>query len=272
MAVKSAPENRASSLLIEHFFLQRFSGAPGIIQCYGMGISHEFQIGPPIYNLFLEYAADGSLKAGGRKGIPEWGVKFLTSMLLRAISVIHSRGIIHCDIKPDNVLVFPEELKIADFGLAVEMRKISPTSRDFRGTVRYLPPEMIFPGKVSPAMDIWALGCCVIEMLTGYPPWKDLKVEDDVMREIGKRGRPEIPEWVSEEGKDFLNKCFIKCSEQRYSAELLLQHPFVTGRRISTTAIGPRGRDWNIGREIIPAEEQRSYSLFPTHQAVLVNL
>ncbi|CAN0915685.1 Mitogen-activated protein kinase kinase kinase 20 [Linum grandiflorum] len=103
--------------------MQSFLGAPGIIQCSRITVSREIQNGPPNYNMLLmEYAAGGSLsdliadhrrRTGGRIGIPERIVRFFTLMLLRAIRSNHSCGITHCDIKPDNILVFPAEVKVA---------------------------------------------------------------------------------------------------------------------------------------------------------------
>ncbi|CAN1141369.1 Mitogen-activated protein kinase kinase kinase 20 [Linum perenne] len=239
MAVKSAPEHTASSLLLEYNILQIFRGAPGIIQCHGFGIStgQPDTCAPVTYDLLLEYASGGSLtnvikSYGG--GIPEKLVRDYTRELLKALCIIHSHGYTHCDIKPDNILVFPDSrnpeishLKIADFGLAVEAAKIHPRNRDFRGTPRYAPYELAVFGRVTTAMDIWALGCTVIEMLTGVPPWNYCKDKNEVMMEIRKGRPPQIPEWLSEEGKDFLNKCFLMSWVERLPAGLLLLHPFV---------------------------------------------
>ncbi|CAN0877196.1 Mitogen-activated protein kinase kinase kinase 20 [Linum grandiflorum] len=241
MAVKSAPKEEASSLVAEFHILSKFRQVPGIIQCLGQDVSDGELPGEKNYNLFLEYAAGGSLSGviaeygrSGVSGIPEKDVKLCTIALLEALSSIHSAGYTHCDIKPDNVLVFPDnygscQLKIADFGLAMETPDPdSPKSRNLRGTARYLPPESIVAGKVSPAMDIWALGCTVVEMLTGERPFSSLKENLAVMWRIIKGDQPEIPGWLSEEGKDFLRKCF----DPRLPADMLLSHPFLTGRRL----------------------------------------
>ncbi|CAN0899928.1 Mitogen-activated protein kinase kinase kinase 20 [Linum grandiflorum] len=235
MAVKSVPVDDAASLLAEFHILSKFHKVPGIIQCIGKDLSHDLP-GGETCNLLLKYAAGGSLSDlianYGRCGIPERDVKVCTLYLLEALSSVHAAGYTHCDIKPDNVLVFPDDdgffkLKIADFGLATDCP--DPKSKKIRGTPRYLPREMIISGTVSPAMDIWALGCTVLEMLTGERPFSCVKEDPAVMWKIAKGGQPEIPECLSDEGKDFLRKCF----DSRLSADMLISHPFVTGRSLN---------------------------------------
>ncbi|CAN0876929.1 Mitogen-activated protein kinase kinase kinase 20 [Linum grandiflorum] len=240
MAVKSVPEDKASSLVSEFNILSKLRH-PGIIKCFGKDVSDGEFPGETNHDLFLEYAAGGSLSGmiadygkSGVSGVPERDVKLCTLALLEALSYIHSAGYTHCDIKPDNLLLFPNDdgscqLKIADFGLAMETPDPdSPATKNFRGTTRYLPPEVIVSGKVSPAMDIWAVGCTVVEMLTGERPFSSVKENPMVMWKIINGGQPEIPECLSEEGKDFIRKCF----DHRLPADRLLSHAFVTGRSL----------------------------------------
>ncbi|CAN1279632.1 Mitogen-activated protein kinase kinase kinase 20 [Linum perenne] len=244
MAVKSAPKDHASSLVTEYQILRKFRGCPRVIQCIGDGFSSNQSDDDgettTYYDLFLEYASGGSLSdlianysdGRGEYGIPETMVRFCTLSLLEAMDSIHSIGYTHCDVKPDNILVFlhPNDdqlfrVKIADFGLAMETTYSG--RRSCRGTLRYMSPEVVISGNVSSAMDVWALGCTVLEMLTGKRPWEGSKKEE-VMREIEKGVHPEIPEWLSEEGKDFVSNCFMGLS-CRPPAYVLLSHPFITG-------------------------------------------
>ncbi|CAN0890997.1 Mitogen-activated protein kinase kinase kinase 20 [Linum grandiflorum] len=238
MAVKSSLPEKSSSLKTEHQILQRFRGEPGIIQCFGGGVSPTTKT----FNLFLEYAAGGSLAkliADYASPIPEVEVKGCARSLLKSIALIHSSGYVHCDIKPDNILIFrdrndPDQclLKVADFGLAMERREIleDEDRKRHRGTLRYMPPEVVALGVVSEAMDVWGLGCTVLEMLTGKAPWSEFKeCRSKVKAEIGKGRHPEIPEWLSKEAKAFLEKCFARAWYERFPAEWLLFHPFVTG-------------------------------------------
>ncbi|CAI0558687.1 unnamed protein product [Linum tenue] len=131
-------------------------------------------------------------------------------MILQALSSIHSLGYVHCDINPRNILAFPgspaaaaesgnrgeegiRKLKVADFGLAVETWKLIQGSHNkHRGTTRYVPPEVVVDGRVTSAMDIWALGCTVLEMLTGEIPWTRLHDVEDVLMEVRNGCQPEF--------------------------------------------------------------------------------
>ncbi|CAN1176357.1 Mitogen-activated protein kinase kinase kinase 20 [Linum perenne] len=238
MAVKSAPIDKAASLFNERDILLKFSGAPGIIQCFGGAATSPSSDGTtPIYDLFLEYAADGSLTdliARYRVGMPERYVRVCTLRILSALSLIHSNGYTHCDVKPDNVLVFPDQggrLKLSDFGLAVKTQKagdVITRSKHLRGTLAYMAPEVVVEGRLSPAVDVWSLGCTVVQMLTGEEPWSRCKDDWDLITEVVNGGHPEIPDWLCEEAKDFLKRCFVTDPSCRLSAESLLQHPFIT--------------------------------------------
>lgn len=77
------------------------------------------------------------------------------------------------------------------------------------------------------AADIWSLGCVVIEMSTGKRPWYDLENSAQIMFKVGMGGKPQIPDTLSAEGKDFLGHCFMSDPADRYTAAELLDHPFV---------------------------------------------
>ncbi|XP_052206030.1 mitogen-activated protein kinase kinase kinase 20-like [Diospyros lotus] len=229
IAVKSALFKSTTSIYLqkEGEILFLLSDSPGIIRCYGEDISH--QESKCVYNLLLEFAPNGSLKSlierrGGAQ--PESEVRCYTRMILKALNCVHERGYVHCDIKPDNILVFPSQdgnrnyVKIADFGLAKKADegngRINVQGR-VRGTVPYASPESIVWNMNKSPVDIWALGCTVSQMMTG-------RGEDFLRIEL-----PRIPENMSSQGKDFLRKCFESEWETRSTAAELLRHPFVQG-------------------------------------------
>jgi serine/threonine protein kinase len=81
-----------------------------------------------------------------------------------ALQALHSRGVLHGDVKPANLLLFPGNVvKLADFGLA---RKLTDPPRPVQGTPYYLPPEAVF-GQVGTETDVWGLGCTLYELKTG---------------------------------------------------------------------------------------------------------
>ncbi|KAF2309342.1 hypothetical protein GH714_001677 [Hevea brasiliensis] len=207
-------------------------------------LSHEN--GMTIYNLLLEYAPGGSLadlinKYGGK--IPECDVRRYTRMILKGLSSIHNNGYVHCDLKPANILVFPSDqqdfqLKIADFGLAKEPDEDNSRKffyqYTFRGTPLYMSPESVKLAEISPALDIWSLGCIVIEMITGKPPWHELDVEDFFVRLAFEGSSPEIPASMSKKGKDFLRMCFMRPHCERWTADMLLDHPFIVDEELTS--------------------------------------
>nr|GLL33748.1 mitogen-activated protein kinase kinase kinase NPK1-like [Ipomoea trifida] len=123
MAVKSAAIQCSSSLERERVFLDALRDCPFIVRCFGEDVSMEH--GQHVYNLLLEYAPGGTLHQLIRTtgGIREDLARLYTYQLLKGIHYMHTRGIIHCDLKPENVLVFPgkfhgwKRLKLCDFGL-----------------------------------------------------------------------------------------------------------------------------------------------------------
>ncbi|CAI0398463.1 unnamed protein product, partial [Linum tenue] len=191
---------RSAQLSVEHQVLRKFICTPGIVQCLDGGYL-EKRNGQRTYKLLLEYASEGSLSDLISNGIPENHVRVYTRMILQALSSIHSLSYVHCDIKPRNILAFRNrgeegirKLKVADFGLAVETWKLIQGSHNkHRGTPRYVPPEVVVDGRVTPAMDIWALGCTVLEMLTREIPWTRLHDVEDVLMEVRNGCRPEFP-------------------------------------------------------------------------------
>ncbi|KAD7479402.1 hypothetical protein R6Q59_008232 [Mikania micrantha] len=235
MAVKSCSSSRCASLKNEFMILDQLKDCPEIIKCYGDCFTVEN--GEKLYNVALEYASGGSLadkvKNSENSRFLESDVRRYTKSILKGLQFIHRKKVVHCDIKPQNVLLFPgDNVKIADFGLAksatvpaVEFK----SGNEIRGSPMYLAPETVTGGVQEPASDVWAVGCLVTEMLTGKPAWSCSDIGALFMK-IGVGAEiPDIPGKLSEAGKDFLGKCFVKDTSKRWTAEMLLKHPFIDG-------------------------------------------
>ncbi|KAL2460633.1 mitogen-activated protein kinase kinase kinase 20 [Abeliophyllum distichum] len=235
-AVKSATFPRWTSLKKEGEILSQLRGCREIVHCFGEDTS--FENNRDVYNLLLEYAAGGSLvnlieKYGGN--MPESMVACYCYMLLKGLSRVHGEGFVHCDIKPENILVFPSQdgtihnLKIADFGQAkkIEEKEILIAGRSFqnRGTLLYSSPESIALGLHKPTTDIWSLGCIIVEMITGKPTWSTCRTNIELFQQIALDNP--IPENISGIAKDFLDKCLAKKHKERWTADMLLNHPFI---------------------------------------------
>ncbi|KAL5555745.1 hypothetical protein UlMin_037981 [Ulmus minor] len=241
MAVKSTKASASKELMREILVLDQFLDCPFIIQRFGddetMNVGNlgfEYR-----KHMFLEYASGGTLgdviqKYGG-VGLLESQVKKYTRHVLHGIKCIHERGYVHCDLKPSNILLVPDNsgefvAKIADFGLAKSLEKVNLSRGSVSGTTMYLSPEAVIDKVQEQPSDIWALGCIVFAMLTGKQPWyltPDERAEDLIQR-IAKES-PVTPSGISKEAEDFLSKCFSRNPKERPSAKALLRHPFVTG-------------------------------------------
>ncbi|PKA59123.1 Mitogen-activated protein kinase kinase kinase 3 [Apostasia shenzhenica] len=240
-AVKTAELSRSALLQREQSILTTLD-SPAVVSCLGFDVSPDHG-GAVLYNLLLEYAPGGSLaqhikQCGGR--LDEPAIRSRTREIAAGLGYLHGRGLVHCDVKPGNVLIGSDgRAKIGDLGCA---RWVSAGEKEIRGTPMYMAPETARGEEQGTPADIWALGCTVIEMATGLPPWPEVANAWTGIRRIGFSGEaPEIPAWFSDEGKDFLGNCFMVKPEERWTAEQLLHHPFIqSSSSFSNCTVG----DW----------------------------
>ncbi|XP_023744128.1 mitogen-activated protein kinase kinase kinase 20 [Lactuca sativa] len=233
MAVKSAEVSVSSSIQNEREVLNNLRGCRNVIRCFGEEITTG-ENGQMVYNLLLEYGSGGTLadliKKSGQNGLPESDVKRHTRSILHGLRHIHHNGYVHCDLKPENILLVGSSsnsgfmAKIGDLGLAKKAKqsKKSKVVRYQRGTPIYFSPELQTDGVQEAPSDIWAFGCVVLEMFTGKPPWNS-KMENN------NDESPSIPSSISREGRSFLKSCFSRKACFRWTAEMLLAHPFLEG-------------------------------------------
>ncbi|KAD5961016.1 hypothetical protein E3N88_12489 [Mikania micrantha] len=243
MAVKSSPAHQSVSLFNECMILDELNGCPEILSCYGDCFTVEN--GEKLYNVALEYAPGGSLadkvKNSENSRLPESDVRRYTKSILKGLQFIHRKGFVHCDIKLQNILLFSGDIvKIADFGLAKKAGKNCCSRYEIRGTPMYLAPETVAGGEQGPASDIWAVGCLVSEMLTGKPAWMCSGIGELLMKIGVGDDIPEIPRKLSDAGKDFIGKCFVKDASRRWTADMLLNHPFIVGCEDQMPSNSPR--------------------------------
>uniref|UniRef100_M1DKV7 Protein kinase n=1 Tax=Solanum tuberosum TaxID=4113 RepID=M1DKV7_SOLTU len=224
--------NCAQSLRNEREFLRIFGDCPQIIRCFGFNVSYEDDL--YLYNLLLEFASAGSLADRiDEQGLPEFQVQKYTKNVVLGLSLIHKKGIIHCDIKPQNILLttdgddgLAEVANIADFGLSITLEQNWKENVGHRGTRRYMALEALIKKEYCPGVDIWSLGCTVYEMITGKPLWE--ASDSDHMLERIKYEEPNIENpKLSTKVKDFLNDCLVRNPSARWSAYMLLNHSFL---------------------------------------------
>ncbi|PQP98103.1 mitogen-activated protein kinase kinase kinase 2-like [Prunus yedoensis var. nudiflora] len=162
--------------------------------------------------------------------------RWYTKSILEGVKHIHQCDYVHCDLTPENILLVPTTTscgstslvaKIADFGLA-KRTKEKVGGSGCRGSPMYLSPEALLDKLQDQPSEIWSVGCIVLEMLTGKPPWDTSycwKPQDFLNMLVFDS--PKIPAKISKEGRDFLKICLAFNPCKRLTAEELLSHPFV---------------------------------------------
>ncbi|XP_044504608.1 mitogen-activated protein kinase kinase kinase YODA-like isoform X2 [Mangifera indica] len=213
----------AKQLMQEIALLSRLRH-PNIVQYYGSKT-----VGEKIY-IYLEYVSGGSiyklLQDYGQFG--ELAMRSYTQQILSGLAYLHSKHTVHRDIKGANILVDPNgRVKLADFGMAKHIAGQScPLS--FKGSPYWMAPEVIKNSNgCNLAVDIWSLGCTVLEMATTKPPWNQYEGIAAMFKIGNSKELPAIPDHLSDEGKDFVWQCLQRNPAYRPTAAKLLEHPFV---------------------------------------------
>ncbi|KAJ2830765.1 Suppressor of Sensor Kinase (SLN1), partial [Coemansia furcata] len=243
---------------------------PNIVTYYGIEVQRE-----KVY-LFMELCTKGSLaqviRDQGR--IDEDAAKVFVVQMLRGIKYLHDSGICHRDIKCDNTLLDESmNIKLVDFGAAkvLNRQSLAATRRtrmegdngvSLTGTPMYMAPEVIQggsttsgvgggdgsaagatrPGKLG-AQDIWSLGCCIVEMITGKPPWAHLDNEWAIMYQV-VQGNPRLPDPadISPDGMYFIKRCFARHPADRPQAEELLKDRWLASTVRNMERLEARGQ------------------------------
>lgn len=153
--------------------------------------------------------------------------------LASAIKYLHSLNIVHRDIKPENLLVYEHQdgsksLKLGDFGLATV---VDGPLYTVCGTPTYVAPEIIAETGYGLKVDIWAAGVITYILLCGFPPFRGQSNDQEVLFDQILMGHQEFPspywENISDSAKDLITMMLQVDIEQRYSAQQLLDHPWV---------------------------------------------
>ncbi|KAF7730407.1 hypothetical protein EC973_002213 [Apophysomyces ossiformis] len=184
---------------------------------------------PEHMNIILEYVENGSLlntlKAFG--SFPENLVASYCLRILEGLCYLHDRHVVHCDLKAANILTTKAgNVKLSDFGVSLNLKLKDTKEGAVAGTPNWMAPEVIELKGASTKSDIWSLGCTIIELYTGKPPYANLIPMTALFR-IVEDDRPPLPDSISEELRDFLGLCFKKSPENRPTAAELLNHRWI---------------------------------------------
>ncbi|XP_076007069.1 calcium/calmodulin-dependent protein kinase (CaM kinase) II beta 1 isoform X4 [Genypterus blacodes] len=156
--------------------------------------------------------------------------------ILESVHHIHQHDIVHRDLKPENLLLASKcknaAVKLADFGLAIEVQGEQQAWFGFAGTPGYLSPEVLRKEAYGKPVDIWACGVILYILLVGYPPFWD-EDQHKLYQQI-KAGAYDFPspEWdtVTPEAKNLINQMLTINPTKRITAQEALKHPWVCQR------------------------------------------
>ncbi|KAH9597881.1 Protein kinase domain [Trypanosoma melophagium] len=213
---------------------------PHIVKCLGEECDEN------CLRIYLEYVSGGSISSVLRTFGPfrEKQASIYARQMLSGLAYLHSRNIMHRDLKGDNLLVDPHgSLKISDFGTAKDLLD-TQNHTTLAGTAYFMAPEVILAsGEIGLASDIWSVGCCVIEMLTGEPPFAEVRNQYAMMMRVAEMHGELFPAMIprsglSDKAVQFLRRCLQRDPAMRPTTQELLRDPWIVSPPEDTCGAG----------------------------------
>ncbi|KAI8981903.1 kinase-like domain-containing protein, partial [Mycotypha africana] len=168
---------------------------PNIVKYEGFIKTHEH------LNIVLEYVENGSLLHSLKQyghALPEHLVARYCYDILQGLVYLHEKDVVHCDLKAANILTTKSgDVKLSDFGVSLNLKLKKQEDNIVPGTPFWMAPEVIELKGASVKSDIWSLGCTLIELCTGKPPYADL-LTMTAMFKIVEDESPPLPVGLSD--------------------------------------------------------------------------
>ncbi|XP_047091726.1 mitogen-activated protein kinase kinase kinase 3-like [Lolium rigidum] len=232
---------------------------PNIVQYYGSELSTE------TLSVYLEFVSGGSI----HKLLQEYGplgetvLRNYTAQILSGLAYLHGRKTVHRDIKGANILVDPNgDIKLADFGMAKHISAYT-SIKSFKGSPYWMAPEVIMnTNGYSLSVDIWSLGCTILEMATARPPWSQYEGVAAIFKIGNSKDIPDIPDHLSSEAKNFLKLCLQRDPAARPTAAQLIEHPWVKDQA------SVRSSRSGITRDMFPTSSDGNKTMVKTNVAL----
>ncbi|XP_068184901.1 mitogen-activated protein kinase kinase kinase 19 [Antennarius striatus] len=196
-----------------------------------------------VVSIFMEYIPGGSIASILHRfgPLPERVLALYTCQILEGVAYLHLNGVIHRDLKGNNVMLMPNGIiKLIDFGCARRLSCLNVTAnnsgdllKSVHGTPYWMAPEVINETGYGRKSDIWSVGCTVFEMATGKPPLAHMDKMAALFYIGAQRGlMPSLPDEFSDNAKDFVQICLESNQTLRPSADKLLKHSFMPQNEI----------------------------------------
>ncbi|MBM3998445.1 MAG: serine/threonine protein kinase [Planctomycetes bacterium] len=186
---------------------------------------HDFNSEGNIAYLVLELYSEQNMKLSLRQGVDQWAfhVPKIVEQSAEALYHVHQQGWVHCDVKPDNLLVSPSgDVKLIDFTIAERVGRalggiLGFGKKVIRGTRSYMSPEQIRGTRLDARSDIYSFGCVVFEMLSGRPPYTGVN-PDELLEKHLHAAVPTVQAAnnnVTNEGAELIRRMMAKKADQR---------------------------------------------------------
>lgn len=208
---------------------------PNIVQYYGCTEDKTKNT----INIFMELVTGGCLNSYIKKfeTVPLATARDWTKQIVSGVKYLHDSGIVHRDIKGANLLVTNDGvLKLADFGCSKSIDDVCSKTRGCTtmvGTPYWMAPEVLKCEEYGVKSDIWSIGCTVVEMVTGKPPWPECESMWAAVYKIAnsKGLPPNIPKDLPKDMMSFLERCFERTPAKRASIDELLAHTWINSKK-----------------------------------------